>query len=325
MTPRALSWSLRCLGTCTHEPNRHSSGTGQRIVRPSSPDSPEHRDSRWPGRLHRRLLVYLSSRVGPGLQHSVRVLGRQPGRHPAEQGHRRQWVVVVQPDGGAPIGFDPLSFPANSNVDQSIVWAVSRFVPHAVTALNLAWMLIVALGGVSATWCLRKLDVSTTSALVAGTLFGLSPYALYRHVVHFWMVIYLVPFGCTAALQLASGRLERWRDSRSCLLLLGGCALIGFNYVYYAFFACFFLLGCACRFRRDAPEARARRGRRRHRRDHRLRFRESGAQPPRLEPTGQADHPSRQAAHGIGALRAEDQAPGQPGPRTCLSGVSSMD
>ena len=143
---------------------------------------------------------------------------------------------------GAPIGFDHLAFPANSNVDQSIVWAVSRFVPHAVTALNLAWMLIVVLGGVSATWCLRKLGVSTTSALVAGTLFGLSPYALYRHIVHFWMVIYLVPFACTAALLLASGRLERWRDSRSCLLLLGGCALLGFNYVYYAFFACFFLL-----------------------------------------------------------------------------------
>jgi phosphoglycerol transferase len=143
---------------------------------------------------------------------------------------------------GAPAGYDQLAFPANSNVDQSIVWAVSRFVPHAVTALNLAWMLIVVLGGVSATWCLRKLDVSTSSALVAGTLFGLSPYALYRNIVHIWMVIYLVPFACAAALLLASGRLEKWRESRSSLLLFGGCALLGFNYVYYAFFACFFLL-----------------------------------------------------------------------------------
>ena len=104
-------------------------------------------------------------------------------------------------------------------------------------------MLIIVLGGVSATWCLRQLGVSTTGALVAGTLFGLSPYALYRHIVHFWMVIYLVPFACTAALLLATGRLERWRDGRSCLLLLGGCALLGFNYVYYAFFACFFIAG----------------------------------------------------------------------------------
>ena len=68
---------------------------------------------------------------------------------------------------------------------------------------------MVVLGGVSATWCLRQLGVSTISALVAGTLFGVSPYALYRHIVHIWMVIYLVPFACTAALLLASGRLER--------------------------------------------------------------------------------------------------------------------
>jgi phosphoglycerol transferase len=146
---------------------------------------------------------------------------------------------------GAPLGFDQLAFPANSNVDQAVVWAVSRFVPHALTALNLAWMLIVVLGGVSATWCMRRLGVSTVGALVAGTLFGLSPYALYRHIDHIWMVIYLVPFACSAALLLASGRLERWRASRSSVLLLCGCALLGFNYIYYAFFACFFLLAGA--------------------------------------------------------------------------------
>ena len=33
---------------------------------------------------------------------------------------------------GAPFGLDELAFPANSNVDQAIVWAVSRFVRNAV-------------------------------------------------------------------------------------------------------------------------------------------------------------------------------------------------
>lgn len=143
---------------------------------------------------------------------------------------------------GAPLGFDALAFPTNSNVDQAIVWIVSRFVPHAAAAINLAWMAIVVLGGLSATWCLRQLGASTASALVAGTLFAVSPYALFRNIDHFWMVIYLVPFASTAALLLAAGRLERWRQHRWQLLMLGGCALLGFNYVYYAFFACFFLV-----------------------------------------------------------------------------------
>src|SRR3954447_3239661 len=35
---------------------------------------------------------------------------------------------------GAPFVFDGLAFPANSNVDQAIVWAVSRFVADAAAS-----------------------------------------------------------------------------------------------------------------------------------------------------------------------------------------------
>ena len=38
---------------------------------------------------------------------------------------------------GSPFGVDELAFPANSNVDQLIVWAVSRVIPDALTAINL--------------------------------------------------------------------------------------------------------------------------------------------------------------------------------------------
>jgi phosphoglycerol transferase len=140
---------------------------------------------------------------------------------------------------GAPFGLDELAFPSNSNVDQAIVWGVSRFVRNAPAAVTLAWMLMVVLSGLSATWCLRRLGVSTASSIVGGTLFALSPYALYRNIDHFSLVIYLVPFACTAGLLLASGQPpERW-FWKGCGGLLAGCALLGFNYVYYAFFACF--------------------------------------------------------------------------------------
>jgi phosphoglycerol transferase len=156
---------------------------------------------------------------------------------------------------GAPFTFDALAFPANSNVDQAIVWVVGRFIGNPLAAVNVAWMVMVVLSGLTATWCMRKLGASTVSSMVAGTLFALSPYALYRNLGHFWLVIYLVPFPCTAALLLASGRPpERW-FWKGCGGLIAGCVLLSFDYVYYPFFACF-CIGIAalagCLTHRDA-------------------------------------------------------------------------
>ncbi len=151
----------------------------------------------------------------------------------------------INPMLGAPSVLNELAFPSNSNVDQAIVWMISRVVSHPLASVNLAWVAMVVLSGWSATWCLRKLGVSAISAVVAGTLFAVSPYALYRNIDHFAMVIYLVPFVSTAGLLLASGEVSAFRHGkRSLALLLAGCALIGFNYVYYAFFGCF-LVGVA--------------------------------------------------------------------------------
>jgi hypothetical protein len=142
---------------------------------------------------------------------------------------------------GAPFGLDARAYPANSNVDQAVVWAVSTLAEPAGLAINVAWLVLVVLSGLSANWCMRKLGISIVAALVGGTLFALSPFAMYRNLEHFWLVIYLVPFVCTAALLLASGLPERWYWGSSYSVLLGGCVLIGFNYVYYAFFGCFVL------------------------------------------------------------------------------------
>ena len=143
---------------------------------------------------------------------------------------------------GVPFGLDNLSFPANGNVDQAIVWLASVPIANALTAINVAWMLMVVLSGLAAMWCLRKLHVTPMSSFVAGTLFALTPYALYKNLAHFGMAVYLIPFVCAAALQLASGRLpERGYLRGPGLLITAGCALLAFNYVYYPFFGCFFI------------------------------------------------------------------------------------
>jgi phosphoglycerol transferase len=143
---------------------------------------------------------------------------------------------------GVPFGLDALQYPAAPNVDQALVWLVSRVVRDPMTAITVTWLLMVVLSGLSATWCIRTLGASRISALLSGTLFALLPYALYRNVGHFWLVIYLVPFVCTAAILLAMGRPPRWFWGRPFAGHLAGCLLLALNYVYYAFFGCLIIL-----------------------------------------------------------------------------------
>jgi hypothetical protein len=143
---------------------------------------------------------------------------------------------------GTPFGLDERAFPSNTNVDQAVVWVVSRFISDAVAAITLSWAVLVAFSGLTATWCSRKLGVSTPVSVTIGVLFALSPYALHRNVTHFAMAIHLVPFPCVAALQLAGRRLPTHGYFRGDgLIVLVGCALLAFNYIYYPFFACFFV------------------------------------------------------------------------------------
>jgi hypothetical protein len=144
---------------------------------------------------------------------------------------------------GAPLGLDERAFPANGNIDQAIVWLAGRLVSDPLGAINLAWLLMVAVSGVVATWCMRAIGISRPAAFVAGTLFALSPYALYKNIAHFGMAVYLIPFVCAIALQLASNKLpERGFLKWPGVGLLAGSGLLGFNYIYYPFFGCFFVV-----------------------------------------------------------------------------------
>jgi hypothetical protein len=147
----------------------------------------------------------------------------------------------VNPREGAPLGLQALLFPSNSNVDQAIVWSVSLIFRDPLLSTNLAWIAMLVVAGWIATFGFRTLGCSRLSAFVAGTLFALSPYALYRNLGHFGLVTYLVPFPATVAMLLLSARAPAFRQWPTTVPLLAGCALLGFNYVYYAFFGCFFI------------------------------------------------------------------------------------
>src|SRR4029077_7624269 len=87
----------------------------------------------------------------------------------------------VNPSLGAPFVFNELLFPSNTNVDQALVWLISRFTREVGLTANLAWILMVALSGCTATYGFRMLGTSRIAAVTCGALFALSPYALYRN------------------------------------------------------------------------------------------------------------------------------------------------
>jgi phosphoglycerol transferase len=144
------------------------------------------------------------------------------------------------PSLSAPGTYDALSYPSNSNVDAVVVWLFSQFLDDIGRLINMSWLAMLALAGCIAAACLRVLGISRTNAWALGLLYAFAPFALYRQIDHLSLVIYLVPVAATVALLLASGALPMSRNVR--LLLAGGCVLIGFNYIYYAFFSVWFLI-----------------------------------------------------------------------------------
>lgn len=145
----------------------------------------------------------------------------------------------THPHLGAPGVFQEVTYPSNTNVDQALVKVMSVVAPDPGLNLNLTWLLMAALAAVVASGCLRLVGISQPTSALSGVLYALVPYALSRNIHHFSLAIYLVPLPSVAALLVADGRpLSR----RVFAGLAIGCALVGFDYAYYAFFGVFLLL-----------------------------------------------------------------------------------
>jgi hypothetical protein len=141
---------------------------------------------------------------------------------------------------GAPSTLNNLLWPSHSNVDQALLKGVGLVTRELGFTVNVTWLLMLGLAGSSATYCMRLLGAGPASAVVMGTLFALSPYAIYRGLEHFMLVTYLVPFSASLAMLIAAGDARELSRKRRWSLYLG-CLLTGFNYAYYALFGTIFL------------------------------------------------------------------------------------
>ena len=141
----------------------------------------------------------------------------------------------------APFSLDMISFPVGGNLDYALMWILSRFSNSPGLVLNVFWLGSVVLTSISAAWSFNRLGVLPEFSFVAAVLYGLIPQTFYSGTSHLMLVKYLLPPVLVLAVFLVAP--EAWPKSRAVqTALFTATALLGFNYVYSAFFAGFCLL-----------------------------------------------------------------------------------
>lgn len=147
---------------------------------------------------------------------------------------------------GAPFGLEIVAFPQNLTFSSFIMKVIALFTSEPGLILNVFWIAAIALTSVLCHAALRSLGVSRHTSLAISVLYALMPHALYRNVAHISLTYIFVPVVAAFSVEvLAYSRYPRDlahsapHVPRS--LLVAACIAIGFDYIYNAFFACFFL------------------------------------------------------------------------------------
>lgn len=143
------------------------------------------------------------------------------------------------PDLGWPAGQDLHDFAmGGDHVHLAGLWALGRLTGEPGLALNLAFLLALALAAVTSYAVLRWLGAGRLPSLVGAVLFALAPSAFLRGETHITLLAWPVPVGAWLALRVWLGRpLPR---GPALALLLAACAVVASTGSFY--FAAFVLV-----------------------------------------------------------------------------------
>jgi phosphoglycerol transferase len=138
----------------------------------------------------------------------------------------------------APFTLPMAMFPVGGTLDYAIIKLIGSIWPEPGFAIKAFYALGFALSAMSAAFVLIDLGFDRLRAAVFALLFAFSPFLFYRATHHLMLVTYLVPFGIGYAMRLIRGTPP---TGRTRVVYLTAAALLGLNYIYTAFFACFFV------------------------------------------------------------------------------------
>jgi phosphoglycerol transferase len=156
----------------------------------------------------------------------------------------------------APFSYAGAAFPLLTSVDWAIIKVMSLFSHEPGLLLNAFWLFTAVASALSFAYAAYQIGVRPLLAFAGGVLYAYLPFALLRNVHHLNLVYYLVPLLCLLAVVIASAG-QGVRDRRQATRIgLVACALQGFNYVYFSFFAVLlFMFAAIIALRRDRIRA----------------------------------------------------------------------
>ncbi len=146
------------------------------------------------------------------------------------------WPTVIS-QLSAPFSYPGAAFPMLTSIDWSVMKFLSIFTNEPGLVLNIFWLLTLVFSSWSASYALFQLGLARVYAATGGVLYAFLPFAMMRNVGHMNLVYYLVPLICLLVFVVASKNKYVRNSKQSIAIGMLGCALQGFNYIYYSFFA----------------------------------------------------------------------------------------
>jgi phosphoglycerol transferase len=168
------------------------------------------------------------------------------------------------PSVGLPTGLDMHDYPLAENLHFAVLKLLSFAIADYAAVGNLYYLLTFPLITVSALFVFRRFNVSYGPALTGSLLYAFLPYHFHRSTAHLFLsAYYLTPLIVLIVLRIYLGEsiLLGRQDTapvtagrlRKVLAAMVLCALVASGGIYYAYFACFFLLvagTCSSLFRK---------------------------------------------------------------------------
>lgn len=155
---------------------------------------------------------------------------------------------------GVPAGLEMFDFPMADNLHFLLFKFISLFVGNWAAVMNLFYLTTFPLTVITALFVFRRLHISNPLAAIGSILFAFLPYHFLRGEVHIFLAgIYVIPLSSLVILRICSGtppfikRNQAGGENYDLFNLRSmGYVLIALLTasagVYYAFFACFFLV-----------------------------------------------------------------------------------
>ncbi len=155
---------------------------------------------------------------------------------------------------GAPTGLTTADFPTADTLHLILIKVISLFTRDFATTLNIFFLATFPLTTASSLFVFRKLKIPYPTAVFGSLLFTFLPYHLFRGESHLFLAaIYVIPLTALLILRIGSDSppfiqtnkkggvshdLSSWRTVGFAVIAM----LTASSGIYYAFFACFFLL-----------------------------------------------------------------------------------